>query len=105
MIQEDLGITFDLGGFASSHVIDGVPVVCVVGDKISGRSEVDDAWIEMFEVLIKAADITEPHVRQKMVFDGVTYSVDAVKVDSSVFTVNLALPKPGDKVRSMGARF
>ena len=97
MIEPDLSIIFDLNGFASTHTINGVPLVVVVNDKITGRSDIDGSWVEMFDVDIKKTDLaTAPARRQKITFDGVSYTVDQVKDDGSIYTITLSTARVGE---------
>ena len=93
----DPAIIFDLNGFASTHLVNGVSRVVVVGDKTSGRSEIDGSWVEMFDVDIKKTDLaTAPTKRQKMTFDGFSYSVEHVKDDGQIYTVTLSTARVGE---------
>jgi hypothetical protein len=97
MFVEDLNIFFDLEGFASKHTIDGTPdIVCIVGEKTSGHSELDGTWVSMFEVVVKKADlVTLPEKREKMSFDGVSHTIENIKDDGSVYTITLSTARPG----------
>lgn len=96
MFTEDLNIFFDLNGFATKHTIAGTPnIVCIVGDKTTGRSELDGQWVTMFEVMVKKADITAPEKRKKLNFDGTTYTVENVKDDGAVLTITLSIAREG----------
>jgi len=95
MITEDLTVFFDLNGFASTHTIAGVSVVCVVGDRTTGNSVLDGSRVTMFDVLVKKTDITEPEKRKKIIFDSVSYTVENVKDDGSVLTITLSIEREG----------
>ena len=97
MIEPDLNIIFDLNGFASTHTINGVPLTVVVGDKITGRSEIDGSWVEMFDLEIKKTDLASPpSIRQKMTYDGASFTVDQVKHDGFTYVVTLSNPRVGE---------
>lgn len=84
-------------GFATTHTVNGVAgIVCVVGEKTTGHSNLDGAWVTMFEVMFKTADIaTIPEKRKKMLFDGATYTVENVKDYGEVLTITLSLAREG----------
>ena len=96
MIQEDLNIIFDESGFAERRNLNGTPnIICLVGDKNTGRSELDGLWVTMFEVMFKKADILLPIKNKKTTFDGVSYMVENIKDDGSVITVIFSSPRDG----------
>lgn len=101
MLTEDLTVFFDLDGFASTHTIGASSVVCVVGDKITGRSALDGSWVTMFDILIKKTDISQPTKRQKLTVDGVAWTVDEVKDDGGVYTITLSTARIGEMVDSI----
>lgn len=93
MIVEDLSIYFDLNGFAETHTLNGTAgVVCVVGDKTTGRSEIDGTWIESVDVTVPANAITIPVKGQSFYIDSTRYSVDGVRNDGAVINIMLSRP-------------
>jgi hypothetical protein len=96
MFAESLSAFFDLSGFATLHTIAGTPnIVCIIGDKTTGRSELDGTWISMFDVMVKKSDITAPVKNRKLSFDGTSYAVENVKDDGAVLTITLSDAREG----------
>ena len=93
MFVEDLSVFFDLGGFASTHTLNGTAgVLCVVGDKTTGRSEIDGTWVESVDITVPATAITIPAKGQVFYFDSTRYSVDGVRNDGDVLFIMLSRP-------------
>jgi len=102
MMTENLTAFFDLDEFATTHNFNGTAgVLCVVGDKITGRSEVDGTWVEMFEVSFMVSAITIPTKRQQITFDSKTQTVERVKNDGAVVTITLSNARAGEMIRDM----
>jgi hypothetical protein len=94
---ELLATIFDINeGFATTHTVAGVSgIVCIVGDRTTGHSQLDGQWVTMFDVMTKKADVVSPEKRKKLAFDGVTYTVENVKDDGAVLTITLSLAREG----------
>ena len=106
MITDDASIFFGDSGFASPHTINGTAnIMAVVGDKFSGRSDIDSAWTELLEISVLKGSITMPTLKQKFTFDSVSYDIDAIKDDGQVVTITLASAKPGEIAREVGTRY
>lgn len=99
MITEDLSAFFDLNGFASTHTVGSTAgVICIIGETITGRSELDGSMVTMFDVMIKKTDITAPRKWQKLSFDSVSYTIDSVKDDGAVYTITLSTARLGETI-------
>ena len=93
MFVENLSAFFDLGGFATTHNLNGTAgVVCVVGDKTTGRSEIDGTWIESVDITVPESAIAIPAKGQSFYVDSTRYSVDGVRNDGSVLFIMLSRP-------------
>jgi len=93
MMTEDLTVFFDTTGFSTVHTINGTPgVLCIVGDKITGRSEFDGAWIETLEVAVQKTAMTIPVPKQAFVLDSVRYTVDTIRDDGAVVFITISRP-------------
>jgi len=96
MLTSDKSIFMDLNGFASLHTINGVEKTVIKGDEINGHSELDNSWVQMFDVTIWKDDITKPAKGQKMTFDGTSYTVDAWKDDGEAYVITLSTARVGE---------
>ena len=99
MLATGLSIFFDLDGFASTHTVNGKSIVCVIGDKLSGRSELDGSWVEQFDILAKKTDIVPAPTRGGyLTVDGVQWTVDSVKDDGEVYTFTVSTKRLGEMI-------
>lgn len=106
MITDDATIFFGAAGFATAHTINGTAgIMTIVGDKVSGRSELDNSWVELLEIQVLKSSIPAPSLRQKMTFDSVSWDIDGLKDDGQVYTITLSSAKPGEIAREVGTRY
>ena len=91
---ENLNVYFNqTNGFATTHLIDGVSIVCVVGDVVAGQSIITGAFVDTMDITFKVADLAIPVKEQPMLVDSERWVVGAVERDPSIFTATLERPQ------------
>lgn len=90
MFTENLNLFF--ADFSSSHVLDGVSVEVLAGERLTAPSMIDGTWEESMEIIVRTADYAAPVYNQAIDFDGTRYVVSAVNVDGGLVTFTISRP-------------
>jgi hypothetical protein len=97
MFAEDLDIF--LADFGEEHLLDGVTVRCIIGDRINGMMEGPASWnrsgiegtaVESMEITYRKDSVISYLPTQSLNLDGIVYHVGAVRDDGAIVTLNLS---------------